>query len=249
MKDLSIVKKPAPLQNVALFAELIERVVERDLDMPGLACFYGYSGLGKTKSAVYGANRYRAAYVECGQYTTAKSLLVSILAELGIARPRGNIADLITETIRLLAADIRRPVIVDEAHHIAHRRFVDVLRELHDKSLAPIILIGEETLPVQLAQFERVHNRMLDWVPAQPCNRTDFGLLAKSYCPDIQVSEDLTGAILDATRGNTRRIVVNLARAKEIAYREDTTGIDLAAFGGTSAIVTGRAPTPRKGMA
>jgi len=53
---------------------------------------------------------------------------------------------------------------------------------------------------------------------------------------------------LEATRGNTRRIVVNLAKAKEIANREDTALIDLATFGGPAAIVTGRAPTPRKGM-
>ncbi|RAI33219.1 DNA transposition protein, partial [Rhodoplanes roseus] len=96
--------------NVAAFSALITRVVERDLSLPGLATFYGPSGLGKTKSAIYGANRYRAAYVECGQYTTAKSLLVSILTELGLTRPRGTVAELIAEAIRLMAADISKPL-------------------------------------------------------------------------------------------------------------------------------------------
>lgn len=247
MKDHSQVKKAAPLRNVAAFSTLIGRVVERDLSLPGMACFYGPSGLGKTKSAVYGANHYRAAYVECGQYTTARSLLVSILIELGVARPRGTVAELITEAIKLMAADIRRPIIVDEAHHIAQRRFVDVLRELHDKSLAPIILIGEEMLPAHLETFERVHNRMLDWVAAQPCNRHDFALLVKSYCPELEISENLAEALLNQTKGNTRRIVVNLAKVEETAGRDGLTRIDLDAFGGTDAIVTGRAPAPRRG--
>ena len=91
MSDYTHVNRSAPLKNVAAFSMLIQTVVERRLDLPGLACFHGQSGLGKSKAAIYGANRYRAGYVEAGQFTTAKSLLVSILKEFGVARPSGSI--------------------------------------------------------------------------------------------------------------------------------------------------------------
>ncbi|MBB4016704.1 hypothetical protein GGR16_001710 [Chelatococcus caeni] len=216
--DAQTVKKPAPLKNVAAFNGLIKRVINRAPDLPGMACFFGRSGLGKTKAATYGANVTRATYVEVGQFTTAKSLLRSILVELG-QRPRGAIADMVEQAIMVLAADPMRPLIVDEAHFIAQKRFVDLLRELHDKSLAPVILIGEETLPGQLEAFERVHNRMLEFVQAVPCDVEDARLLARSYCPELDIDDARLAQIVDAERGNTRRIVVRFARELEESRR------------------------------
>lgn len=239
------VNRAAPLKNVAAFGILIERVVERRPDLPGMSCFHGHSGVGKTKSAIYGANEYRAAYVECNQFTTAKSLLISIMREFGTPKPKGTVTDLIEQSIELMAADIRRPLIVDEAHHVADKKFVDVLRTLHDQSLAPVILIGEETLPKKLEAFERVHNRMLDWVAAVPLDQEDFGILALTSCPDVKIGKDLADAILRETRGNTRRVVVNLAKVEEIAKLLDVTELDLAGFTKHGELIVGRAPMPR----
>jgi hypothetical protein len=246
MSEIIKVNRPAPLKNVAAFSTLLEKLVERRPDLPGLGCFHGPSGLGKTKSAIYGANRYRAAYVECGQFTTAKSLLVSILKELGQQRPKGSITDMIEDAVRIMAGDTRRPVIIDEAHHVAHKKFIDLVRELHDKSMAPVVLIGEETLPKQLEAFERVHNRMLDWVPALPCDISDFGLLAHSCCPKIIITDELAKAILNETKGNTRRIVVNLAKVEQIALETGNSTVDLALFGGSAMIIGSKAPAPRR---
>jgi|TARA_A100001391_G_scaffold50885_1_gene30984 DNA transposition AAA+ family ATPase len=239
------VNKAAPLKNVAAFSTLIRKVVDRRLDLPGLACFFGASGLGKTKAAIKGANMYRAAYVECGQFTTARSLLASILRELGVANPRGTVTDMIDECVRIMISDVHRPVIVDEAHHIAHKKFVDLLRELHDKSQAPVILIGEETLPKQLEAFERVHNRMLDWVPAVPCDLEDFRHLS-ALCCSVAVKSDLAEAILAGTHGNTRRIVVNLSKVDDIARQKGITEVSLDDFGGRQAVIGGKAPLPRR---
>ena len=88
MSNLTQVNRPAPLKNVAAFSTLISKVVERKPHLPGMACFSGPSGYGKSRSAVFGASAYRAAYVECDQFTTAKSLLTLVLKELGLDRPR-----------------------------------------------------------------------------------------------------------------------------------------------------------------
>lgn len=246
MSEYTNVNRSAPLKNVAAFSTLIDKVVERRLDLPGLACFFGPSGVGKTKAAIFGSNRHKAVYVECGQFTTARSLLQLILKEYGMERPTGTVTDMISDAVRIMASNIRRPLIIDEAHHVAHKKFVDVLRELHDKSLAPVILIGEEMLPKQLEAFERVHNRMLDWVGAVPCDADDFRQLAKFCAPSISILPDLAQAILDNTRGNTRRIVVNLERAEQTARQIGKTTLDLADFGGTGRIIPSRAPAPRR---
>lgn len=234
------VNDAAPLQNVAAFSVLIKKLVERRPGVDGMGLFFGDPGLGKSKSAIKGANIYRAAYVECGQFTTARSLLEDILVELGESYPKGRITDLIKKAVFRMAGNRARPLIVDEAHWIANKRFVDVLRELHDKSTAPVILIGEKTLPTRLQLFPQVKDRMLVEVEAVPCNESDFRLLHKMYCPAVPLAGDLVRAILDATRGNARRIVVNLVDAEEkasvLSPAELSDGLTLAQFGGDHAI-------------
>lgn len=230
------VNRPAPLKNVSAFAMLLQTMVDRDPDLPGLAVFSGRSGDGKTKAAVYGANKYRAAYVECGQFTSARSLLSDILKELGEPEPRGAIETLKNHAIMLMASAPRRPLIVDEVHFIAHKRFVDLLRELSDKSGAPLVMIGEGRLPKMLEAFERVHNRVLEWLTAVPCDAEDFALLVTNRCGNVRVSPDLGAAILDMTQGNTRRIVINLATVSKVAQLTGKSTIDLADFGGVGAI-------------
>ena len=239
------VNRPVPLKNVSLFSTLVTKVVERPLHLPGMACFSSPSGYGKSRSAVFGANMYRGHYVECDQFTTARSLMKMILAELGVTNTRGSVPELIQEAILRLAADRARPLIVDEAHHIAHKRFVDVLRTLHDKSLAPVILIGEETLPKQLEAFERVHNRMLDWVQALPLDADDFAMLAKAICPGIEIASDLAEHIRQTMKGNTRRIIVNLAEVEQRAKKLGVRRITLADFTKLGPVVGYSAPTVR----
>lgn len=246
MNELSKVNRPAPLKNVAAFSTLLAKMVDREPDLPGLAVFSGPSGFGKSKSAVYGANKYRAAYVECGLYTTARALLSQILIELGEQRPRGSIEDMKSEAIMLLAANPRRPLIIDEAHFIAAKRFVDLVRELSDKSGAPAVMIGEEMLPAHLEQFERVHNRVLEWLQAMPCDADDFQKLTVHRCPGVEIAPDLAAAMLEKTRGNTRRIVINLTKVIELSRVQGLKLVDLAGFGGVGAIEGASKFTPRK---
>lgn len=246
MTNIQPVNPAAPLKNVAAFATMLETVIERRPDLPGMSCFSGPSGYGKSRSAIYGATIHRAAYVECTQFTTAKSLLTSVLREYGVDRPRGSVTDLIDNAAELMAANPRVPLLVDEAHHVAHKRFVDVLRSLHDFSQAPVVLIGEETLPTELEAHERVHNRMLTWTQAVPLDREDFGLLAGVACRGVTIEEDLAQAILDKTAGNTRRVVVNLARVEEVARQLGTDTIGLAGFSAAGELIMGKAPSVRR---
>ncbi len=247
MNNFFKVKKTAPLRNVAAFSTLVKTMVERDGDLPGLACFSGYSGAGKTESATYAATRYRARYVECGMYTSARDLMGSILMELGDHKPRGTIEQMKTRVIEIMAGDPRRPVIVDEAHFIASKRFVDLLREISDKSGAPVILVGEENLPTLLEQFDRVYSRVLEWLEAMPCDVEDFALLVRSRCPDLVIAPDLASAILEKTGGNTRFIAVNLTKVNEIASINGVGTVDLAMFGGPDQIRRLRGKRQAKG--
>lgn len=233
----------APLNNVALFNELVERVVNRPRHLPGMASFHGFSGYGKTFSATYAANKYRAYYVEVGESWTKAKFCRALLTELG-ADTRGTIADMVDRIIEHLVIN-ERPVIIDEFDHVVARRYHETIREIHDKTGAPIILIGEELLPNKLATTsERFHNRMLDWVPAQPADADDARALARLYCPGLEIADDLLELITRRSEGRVRRICVNLERVRETAGLEGLERIDLATWGDRP-LFSGKPPARR----
>lgn len=219
----------APLGNVVLFSELIERVMSRSAGLPGLATFHGPSGYGKSRAAIWGANHYRAYYVQIKSLWTRKTLCQAILKEMGVGKPAANMADMLEQMAeQLVLSD--RPLIVDEADYLCTKGMIELIRDVYESSNAAIILIGEEGLPTKLKAWERVHGRMLDWVAAQPASLKDVQELARLYARGVDVGPDLLAALLDASAGSTRRVCVNLDRVREVAQTADQAAIDLAGW-------------------
>jgi DNA transposition AAA+ family ATPase len=219
----------APLQNVRLFHELVHRVKDAPTHLPNWGVFYGMSGNGKTTAASHAALSTHALYLECGSTWSTGTLVDSIMHELNMAHVKGAVAKRVIEIIRVLADD-PVPLIFDEADHLVKKSLVDVIREITDKSKAPVILIGEQHLPEKLSQFERAHNRVLDWVEAVPCTFKDAKELLKLYAGSVEIADDLLRKILVDTAGCTRRIVTNIDRVRNFATTRGFTKINLADY-------------------
>ncbi|HVT35747.1 MAG TPA: AAA family ATPase [Nevskiaceae bacterium] len=232
----------AGITNVALAMRAMERAVSRPQHLPGMVGFFGDSGLGKSFAAAYTANHFRAYYIECREAWSKKAFLLKLVEDMGISKPGRTVAEL-TDQAAMQLADSQRPLIVDEADKPVDHGYIEIIRDLHEAAGgAPILLIGEEALEVKLRPFERFHNRMLEWVPAQPASMDDAKKLATLYCPGIKVADDLLTRVLDVSRGVTRRICVNLSRVAEFAALEapkDNT-VTLAMWG-TRELSTGEA--------
>jgi DNA transposition AAA+ family ATPase len=240
----------APLRNVSLFSELVQRVVNRTPGLPGMACFYGKSGYGKTHSAIYAANRYRAYHVQVKSVWTRKKLCAVILQELGI-QSAATIPDMVDQIGQELSLS-QRPLIIDEADFLVAKGMIEVIRDIYESSQGTIVLIGEENLPQKLKKWERVHGRMLDWVQAQPASQSDARHLASLFCRGIEVADDLLAAVHDASAGSVRRICVNLDRIREQAEKiapDDPTGkgamVKIGRANFTGELFTGN-PPPRR---
>jgi DNA transposition AAA+ family ATPase len=232
----------APLRNVALFRDLLQRLAERPRHLPGMGLFYGFSGYGKTFSAIYGANKERAFYIEMGESWTKKKFCQALLTELGVPA-KGTVPDLV-EQIQERLSMTRRPLIIDEADHVVRRGFVETIREIHDKTHAPIVLLGEELMPQRLTQVERVHNRLLDAVPAQPADVSDGTALAQLYAPGVTIAGDLMAEIVKQSDGRARRVCINIEHVRQWARMEGRDTVALADWGDRG-FHTGQAPARR----
>lgn len=233
----------APLRNVMALSALIDRVQNRHADLPGMACFHGPSGYGKTTAAVWNANSTNAHQVQVKSVWTRKYLCTMIAHELGLdpAKTIPALVDQISEELSRTG----RPLIIDEADHLVKNTLIELVRDIYESSGATIILIGEEQLPQKLAKWERVHGRMLDWVAAQPADLREVGLLAGIYCRGIELDDQLRQMILKASNASVRRICVNLNMIAEMAR---TKGLDrvTGADWGKAEFFTGSAPAPRR---
>lgn len=229
LSDVNMQPTSAPLKNIGLTSQLLEQAINRPPHLPGIVVLYGPSGYGKSFAAAFAANAHDAYYIECKSVWTTKNLAQNILREMRIV-PEGNVADMIALASEQLALS-GRPLIIDEVDHIVQKKNIEVIRDIYESSLAPILLIGEESLGIKLNKWERFHNRVLRWQQAQPSDLADAMLLARMYCPSVTIERDLLARIVEKTLGVTRRICVNIDSVRVVADSEGWDSVSMALWG------------------
>ncbi len=246
--SISAVKPPttfAALKNVMGFFAQVRKLQDRKPSLPNIGVMHGPSGYGKSYASIYAQNKTRAIRIEVGDSWNRKSLVRAILREGGMADPRGTTADLAEQAIAMLAEDFRRPLFIDEADKLVDKGLIETVRELAQHSQVPVLLIGEEMLPTKLARYERVHNRVLDWFGAEPCDLEDCRKLAAIFLPNVAISDALLDKFRVIGDGRARRIVVTLNDAAEEARNSGLKELTIESYKGP--IYSGDAPRARSG--
>ncbi len=236
------VTKIVPLTNVGLLSGAMSRAQARPIGLPGLVAMYGPSGYGKSAAAAFAANQHRCYYIECRDTWSKKAFLMAILREMSIL-PGRSLSEMVDQ-IAIQLSTSRRPLIVDDVQYLLERAAANVLTDIYNASEGTIVLIGEERVPSALQRLERLHNRVLEWVPAQPATLEDVRQLAVESYPKLQFSDDLLEELVRATRGCLRRIAVNLYKVHSEASAMMLDRVDMAAWG-TRSLFTGEAPVRR----
>jgi len=234
----------APLSNVGLLLGEVSSAISYCRENGGMfVAFHGHAGYGKTTACNYVRAKVRGYRVECCDHWTRKSLLRAILYEMSIPAAN-NVAEMFDQAVEQLRLS-GRPLILDEADHLAKNSCMEMVRGLMDKSRVCVVLSGEELLMKKLERWERVHSRILKPVAAQPADANDLRVLAKLYCTGVAVGQDWLDELMKQTGGNTRRVVVNLNRARNEAAALGT--ISLQTWG-ERGWYTGHSPAPRKAV-
>jgi len=236
------VSKIVPLTNVGLLSAAIERAHSRPMGLPGLVVMYGASGLGKSVGAAFAANLHRAYYVECRDTWSKKAFLQAILREMSIA-PGQTLSVMVDQVAEQLSRS-GRPLLIDDVQYLLEKAVANVLTDIYNASQGTIVLIGEERVPSSLAKLERLHNRVLEWVPAQPATLDDLRNLALASYPSLTIADDLLDDLRQRVRGCLRRVAVNLYKVYSECQAMAMDSVDLAAWGNRGWF-TGEAPVRR----
>lgn len=236
----------AQLTNMRLALATLMKAQEAGEGSPRLCLLYGPPGYGKSVALAYLAAQFGAAYVEAMSLSTTRSFLESIAEELGIAKPEKTSPRLLAQIIRSLQVE-PRPLLIDEMDYLVKKHLVDVIRDIHDHTGIPIMLVGMEALPAKLKSWEQFDSRIIASTAAQPATPEDARKLRDHYCHRVELADDLLAEIVSATKGVTRRIVNNLREVQSAALDSGRDAVDLAWWKAErGAFLTGDLPTRRK---
>jgi hypothetical protein len=127
--------------NVKKFITMMNNLQTRAEGVPGMGLVYGEPGLGKTYAIMWWAMQNDAIFVRCTNNMSSRWLLEELIEELGEI-PYSKYSDIFNQVIAQL---IKQPriIIVDEIDYLTvDSRAVETLRDIHDKTDVPVVLIG-----------------------------------------------------------------------------------------------------------
>ena len=155
-------------KNVKGFINLIYSLKNKPDNISKIGLIYGEAGLGKTKTALYLSIQFDAIYVRATNSMTPKWLLEEIAKELDEI-PRFYTADIFRQCVNALKIKPQM-IIVDEIDYLlADFRTIETLRDLHDETGVPVILVG-----MKLARHKlKKHTHLFDRI-SEIYNFTDF---------------------------------------------------------------------------
>ena len=174
-------------------------------NIPKLALVYGEHGLGKSQTIQWWADKNDSVYIRANQGMTSRWLLSEIAEELG-EEPYWHAQ----ETFELIENHLRnkpKTIIVDEVDYLIEKNTVETLRDLHDRTSCPIVLVGMGMADKKLARYPHLCDRIYKSIKFESYNQNDIEEIL-SNLTELQFTDDAVQYL--ATRANQFRQLVKL---------------------------------------
>lgn len=208
-------------KNIGRLVEASQALLTRTPGTPGIGLIFGKSGLGKTTATAWFVCQCDGVYVRALSTWTPASMLQAILKELDMSPVRNRCASMVVQIAEALRVT-GRPVFIDEFDYIIEdKKMTETLRDIHDISMIPIILIGMEGAKRKVQLREQFVNRIAQFVEFKPTDYEDCKRLATELC-EVEVEEELLKKLFVDSKGVVRLIVIGL---DAIERRAKTLGV------------------------
>lgn len=174
-------------------------------NIPKLALVYGDHGLGKSQAIQWWADKNDSVYVRATQGMTPRWLLSEIAEELG-EDPYWHTQ----ETFNLIENHLKqnpKVIIVDEVDYLIEKHTVETLRDLHDKTSCPIVLVGMGVADKKLARYPHLVDRLYKSMKFEQFNSDDIKEIIIQLT-NLEFTDDAINYL--ATRTNQFRQLVKL---------------------------------------
>lgn len=219
----------AYVKNVTAVQDAFGSLNNREMNLPGLGLISGETGFGKTFTSVRMMTQFRAIFVRAWATWTPSSMLGAIARELGGEQTR-SVQPMIDFIIKEMVMQ-NRPLFIDEVNHLdGDERQMHLIRDIHDTTGIPVVMISEEKTPRKLMRYPQIVNRIYEHVEFMPLDLEDVETLARTIC-EVEIGEGVLAKLLRDTEGNMRMITDGLAKLERHAQANGTGRVTLQAWG------------------
>lgn len=188
------------------FDAAVDEIIGADRGLSGFVLAYGQAGRGKSVAADRYYYTRGGAYVRVWQGWSQTSFMQRLLFEVrgkdtDMPRHTGNrCKELIVQTLQAE----RKPLFIDEADRLKIDRIED-LRDIHEMTGAPVVLIGEEGLFGLLSERRRIWSRVAYEVEFGPISPSEVALYAMQSA-GLNIPLTLSSEIAKKTEGDFRLV-------------------------------------------
>lgn len=186
-------------QNVKKFIALIQSLQKKPDGVSRMALVYGEPGLGKSRTALWLAAEQDAIYIRSSNLMTGRWFLEELVEELGEI-PRYWTSDLFKQCTNKL---LQNPqiIIIDEIDYLASdQKAIETIRDIHDKTNVPIILVGMTLAEKKLSRYRHLYDRLSEIVQFKPFSKSDVAEII------TQLSEvEVTDSAIDIIYSKSNR--------------------------------------------
>jgi len=186
---------------VMAFREAAGVVKDTVKGQPGFMVAWGYAGRGKTECAKeYAVRTKEAVYVRVFQSWTPRAMLATVCSEINGMNPAR-----VDHAKRVIIEELERTpkiLLIDEADRLVPGN-IEHLRDIHDETGTPIVLIGEPSLYGRLTAKRRIWERVTRVVEFGPVTDEDVVYFGMKAC-DLKIMPDAAGELVRRSKGSFR---------------------------------------------
>ena len=212
-------KKFVKTKNVKEFIGFMEELKSLPPNIPKIALVYGEYGLGKSETIKWWTFKNDCIYVRATKGMSVRWLLSEISEELGEEAYWHS-----QETFNMIENKLRqmpKTIIIDEVDYLINNNVIEILRDLHDRTNCPFVLVGMANIDKKLSRYPHLKDRIYKAFKFQSYESQDIKQII-SELTEIPISSD--GLEYLATRHNQFRQIVKLINKVEKLAK--TNGID-----------------------
>lgn len=209
--------------NVKRFITMMNNLQNRAEGVPGMGLVYGEPGLGKTQTINWWAFKNDALLIRCTQLMTSRWLLTEILEAMGEITSL-RVADNFKLVIRNLLVK-PQVIIVDEIDYLTvDSRAVETLRDIHDKTNVPIVLVGMINAKSRLKKFSHLYDRLSEIVKFEKFSKSDIKTIVQELS-EVEMT-DCAIKYIYSHLNRFRQIVKVINKTENLAKANGLNSID-----------------------
>lgn len=210
-------------QNVKNFITLINSLQNKPEGVSRMALIYGEPGLGKSRTALWLAAQNDAIYIRSSNLMTGRWFLEELVEELG-DMPRYWTSDLFKQCVNILA-EKPQMIIIDEIDYLAgDKKSVETIRDIHDKTNVPVILVGMSMADKKLLRYRHLYDRLSEIIKFNSFSFEDVRDIVNQLC-EIEVTDPAISLIHNQSN-RFRQIVRIITKIETVAATNNIETVD-----------------------